>query len=211
MASSPPTRHLPTLSDLDDLPEEVVGEIIDGELIVHPRPDPPHVWAASELGAVLLLSFRRGIDGPGGWIILDEPRIQLKPSILVPDLAGWRRERYQAPEKGPFQVTPDWICEILSPSTQRDDRLRKLPIYARNGVQHAWLLDPLQRTLEIYRRQDDAWLLVAVHGQDKVRAEPFDAIEIDLVQIWGEMPETDGNTEASEGGGGAPSPQAPES
>ncbi len=176
----------PTIADLDDLPEEMVGEIIDGELIVHPRPDPPHVWAASELGAILIPPFRRGIDGPGGWIILDEPRIQLDPQVLVPDLAGWRKERYEAPRKGPFQVPPDWICEILSPSTGRDDRGRKLPIYARNCVQHAWLLDPLQRSLEVFRRQDEAWLLLGVYGDEKVRAEPFEAVEIDLMQIWGE-------------------------
>lgn len=186
------TSHVhrpPTIADLDDLPEDMVGEIIDGELIVHPRPDPPHVWAASELGAILIPPFRRGIDGPGGWIILDEPRIQLDPQILVPDLAGWRKERYEAPRKGPFQVPPDWICEILSPSTGRDDRARKLPIYARSGVQHAWLLDPLQRSLEVFRRQDDAWLLVVTHVEsEKVRAEPFEAVEIDLALIWGEAP-----------------------
>lgn len=183
---TPRTHRPPTIADLDDLPEDVVGEIIDGELIVHPRPDPPHVWAASELGAILIPPFRRGIDGPGGWIILDEPRIQLDPQVLVPDLAGWRRERYEAPRKGPFQVPPDWICEILSPSTWRDDRARKLPIYARSGVQHAWLLDPLQHSLEVFRRQDEAWLLLGVYGDEKVRAEPFEAVEIDLMQIWGD-------------------------
>lgn len=204
MTPTIPTRRIPTISDLDDLPEDVVGEIIDGELIVHPRPDPPHVWAASELGAVLVTAFRRGIGGPGGWIILDEPRIQFDPQILVPDLAGWRRERYQAPLKGPFQVPPDWICEVLSPTTERDDRVRKLPIYARNGVQHAWLVNPIQRTLEVFRRQDDAWLLAAVHGQDdKVRAKPFDAVEIDLSQIWGEIPEA---SPENEGSGEAPPP-----
>lgn len=115
----------------------------------------------------------------------------------MPDLAGWRRERYQAPPSGPFQVFPDWICEVLSPSTERDDRIRKLPSYARNGVQHAWLINPVQRTLEVFRLQAGTWLLVAVHCQDdKVRAEPFDAVEIDLSQIWGEMQE----------GGAAPPP-----
>jgi len=183
------TRHIPTISDLDDLPEDVVGEIIDGELIVHPRPDPPHVWAASELGALLIPPFRRGTGGPGGWIILDEPRIQFDPQVLVPDLAGWRRERYQAPPSGPFQVVPDCVCEILSPSTERDDRVRKLPIFAGSGVRHAWLVDPVLRTLEILRLEGASWVIVGAHqNDDKVRAEPFDAIEIDLSQIWGETP-----------------------
>lgn len=203
---TPPSsaRQLPTIADLDDLPEDVVGEIIDGELIVHPRPDPPHARASYRLGLILGKSFEDGFGDPGGWVIIGEPRIGFEPQVLVPDLAGWRRERYQAPRKGPFQVLPDWICEILSPTTERDDRVRKLPIYARNGVQHAWLVNPVQRTLEVYRRQDDAWLLVAVHGQDdKVRAEPFDAVEIDLSQIWGEIPEAEAE---GEGSGEAPPP-----
>ena len=186
MASTPPTRYLPTISDLDDLSEDVIGEIIDGEIIVHPRPDPPHVWAASELGALLIPPFRRGIEGPGGWIILDEPRIQFDPQILVPDLAGWRRERYQAPPTGPFQICPDWVCEILSPSTERDDRIRKLPIFAQNGVQHTWLINPVLRTLEVLRLAAGSWVIAGAYGnEEKVRAEPFDAVEIDLSLIWG--------------------------
>lgn len=187
----------PTIADLDDLPEDVVGEIIDGELIVHPRPDPPHARAAYRLGLTLGRSFEEGLGDPGGWIIIAEPRIRFDAQTLVPDLAGWRKERYEAPRKGPFQVPPDWICEILSPSTGRDDRSRKLPIYARSGVQHAWLLDPLQRSLEVFRRQDGVWLLLGVYGDEKVRAEPFEAVEIDLLQIWGEATAAEG--EAAEG------------
>jgi Uma2 family endonuclease len=197
------TRHIPTISDLDDLPEDVVGEIIDGELIVHPRPDPPHVWAASELGALLIPPFRRGIEGPGGWIILDEPRIQFDPQVLVPDLAGWRRERYQAPMKGPFEISPDWVCEILSPSTERDDRVRKLPIFAQSKVQYAWLVDPLLRTLEVLRLSGGSWVIAgAYQNAERVRAEPFDAIEIDLSQIWGE-----GAGQEAEQGGGESTPR----
>jgi Uma2 family endonuclease len=179
-----------TERDLEDLPEDVVGQIVDGELIVHPRPDAPHVITASELGAVLIAPFRRGVGGPGGWIILDEPRIFFGSHLLVPDLAGWRRERFVAPRKGSFTVIPDWVCEILSPSTWRFDRVTKLPIYARQGVGYVWILDPIARTLEVLCLQESRWMIAAVHeNEDKVRAEPFEAVEIDLSLIWGDFPE----------------------
>jgi Uma2 family endonuclease len=183
--------------DLDQLPEHLVGEILGGELIVHPRPDPPHTEAASDLVGFLHAPFRRGIGGPGGWVILVEPKVRLGADLLVPDLAGWRRERFVSPPKGPYTVAPDWICEVLSPSTERDDRVRKLPIYAREGIAHAWLLDPELRTLEVLRLHEGSWLIAAVYeGSDKVRAEPFEAIEMDLGLIWG----------SGDGGEGAESP-----
>jgi Uma2 family endonuclease len=187
LASETSTRHLPTIFDLDNLPEDVVGEIIDGELIVHPRPDPPHARAAYRLGLTLGKSFEDGLGDPGGWVIIAEPRIGFEPQVMVPDLAGWRRERYQAPPSGPFQVYPDWICEVLSPSTERDDRVRKLPSYARNGVQHAWLVNPILRTLEVLRLESGSRAIAGAYQNDeKIRAEPFDAVEIDLSQIWGD-------------------------
>lgn len=175
-----------TEEDLDDLPEEVVGEILDGELNVSPRPDPPHTEAASELFGFLHGPFRRGNGGPGGWVILIEPKIRLGQDILVPDLAGWRVERFASPPKGAYTVVPDWVCEILSPSTERDDRVRKLPIYAREGVRHAWLLDPSLRTLEVLRLHEGSWLIAGVYqSADRVQVEPFEAVEIDLTLIWG--------------------------
>lgn len=115
-----------------------------------------------------------------------EPRVLFGAQTLVPDLAGWREERFVAPEKGPLLVAPDWVCEILSPSTARHDRFRKLPIYGREGVQHAWLIDPVLRTLEVLRIESGAWLIVGLHQKnDRVRAEPFEALEIDMAQIWG--------------------------
>jgi len=178
-----------TERDLDDLPADVIGQIVDGELIVHPRPDPPHVVTASELGALLIVPFRRGIGGPGGWIILDEPKIRFGRQLLVPDLAGWRQERFVTPRKGPFTVIPDWACEVLSPSTRRFDRATKLPIYAQQGVGHVWIIDPVARTLEVLRLHQTGWFIVGIHkDEDKVRAEPFEAVEIDLSLIWGELP-----------------------
>ncbi len=187
-----------TEQDLEDLAEDVVGQIVDGELIVHPRPDAPHVITASELGAVLIAPFRRGVGGPGGWIILYEPKILFGSQLLVPDLAGWKRERFVIPRKGPFSVIPDWVCEILSPSTRRFDRATKLPIYAREGVGHAWILDPVARTLEALRLQEGRWLITEVYeNAEKVRAEPFEAVEIDLSLIWGELPEEPAEEEST--------------
>jgi len=186
-ASSKPRRPA-NYADIEALPEGIVGEIIDGELVTHPRPAPRHAESSTNLGAIIVGPFRFGINGPGGWIILDEPEIQFGPHTLVPDIAAWRTERLPVlPEKGPLQVTPDWACEVLSPSTAADDRRRKLRIYGEFRVGHVWLLDPIVRTLEIFRLHETTWLLAATHGgDDTVRAEPFDAIEIQLTQVWGE-------------------------
>jgi Uma2 family endonuclease len=181
-----PLRRPATWDDLDEVPEGYVGEVVAGEIVLTPRPDPPHTRATSDLGALLGAWFRFGIGGPGGWIIHDEPRIRFGNDIRVPDIGGWKKERYEQPEKGPFLVIPDWVCEVLSMRTAKVDRGEKLPLYARHAVRHCWLLDPIAQTLEIFRRNDGDWLLVAVHTADaKVRAEPFDAVELDLTLVWG--------------------------
>ena len=172
--------------ELERVPDDHIGEIVGGEVVALPRPNPPHVRACSDLGTLLGAWFRFGIGGPGGWVILDEPRIRFGDEIRVPDLAGWRVERFAANETGPFLVIPDWICEVLSPGTTADDRTTKLPLYGRGRVGHVWLLDPLEQTLEIYRLHGDGWLLVATFGAEaKARAEPFDAVELDLILVWG--------------------------
>lgn len=172
-----------------DAPETVVAEIVDGELSLMPRPRPRHAHAATRLaGEFRPFGNPRG-DEPGGWVLLIEPELELgaKPDVLIPDLAGWRRERVppgflQADE---ITLAPDWVCEVLSPSTFRVDRKKKLPIYHREGVGHAWLVDPAAQTLEVYRRHELGWLLVATfEGDDVVRAEPFDAIELRLAGLW---------------------------
>ena len=134
--------------------------------------------------------FHRGSGGPGGWWILDEPELHFGEQVVVPDLAGWRRERMPVmPEEAYFSLAPDWVCEVLSPSTTRIDRGRKLRIYAEAGVPHAWLVNPLDRTLEVLRLRDGAWTIVAVwEDAAVVRAEPFEALELELGPFWGPPP-----------------------
>jgi Uma2 family endonuclease len=181
-----PAKKRATYADLEALPEHVVGEIVDGELHVSPRPAPKHATAESRLQGELSGPFDRGRGGPGGWRILIEPELHLGADVLVPDLAGWRRERLPSvPEEAFFSLRPDWICEVLSPSTARFDRRDKLPVYVRAGVPFAWLIDPLARTLEVLKLESERWTLVRTYGNDdRPRAEPFDAIELDLPALW---------------------------
>lgn len=177
-----------TYEDIEELPVGWVGEILEDELVASPRPAVGHAHTASMLGGWLINPFSHGNGGPGGWWILYEPELHLGRDILVPDLAGWRRERMSSPPspEEPFvALAPDWVCELLSPSTFAVDRTRKLPIYHREGVAHAWLIDPLARTLEVFRRESSGWLLTATHeGHAQVRAEPFDAVPLALGTLW---------------------------
>jgi len=175
-----------TYADIEALPEFKLGEIIGDELIVSPRPSPLHALATTSLVGDLAGPFNRGVNGPGGWWILFEPELHLERQVLVPDIAGWRRERMPAlPENAFFTVAPDWLCETLSPSTAIIDRTRKLDIYAGWGVDWVWLIDPVMKTLEILRRQGEQWAVAGNHGGDeRIRATPFEAIEIDLSALW---------------------------
>jgi Uma2 family endonuclease len=180
-----PAHRLATYDDILDLPENLVGEIIGGELITHPRPGPRHAHAASRLDR-LMGPFDDGGDGPGGWWILIEPELHLGPSVLVPDLSGWRRERLpRLPDTAWFELAPDWVCEVLSPSTARVDRVQKLPLYAAAGVGHVWLVDPVLRTLEAFENQQGRWLLLgAFKNDDMVVVAPFDAVALRLGALW---------------------------
>ena len=166
----------------------MVAEIVDGELFASPRPRPRHSVAASVLGAQLNPPFHLGRGGPGGWWILFEPELHFGEDVLVPDIAGWRRERLPAvPDEAHFTLAPDWICEVLSPHNERHDRVRKMPVYAREGVSHAWLVDPIDRTVEVLRLEAGQWSAVRTYrGDEIVRAQPFVAVEIDLLPLWGE-------------------------
>jgi len=174
-----------TYAELLALPAHLVGQLIDGELIVHPRPSGEHALATSVLGAELGGPFGRGRGGPGGWWILDEPELHFGGDVLVPDLAGWRKSRLPSPAAPFFSIAPDWICEALSPSTARIDRVTKLRIYARECVRHVWLVDPAARTLEVFGLDGAGWrLLGSFGGDDRVRAEPFEAFELELAALW---------------------------
>jgi Uma2 family endonuclease len=181
-----PLKKDATYADLCAVPENFVAEILEGELYAFPRPALPHAHAASVLGGEIMGPFHRGRHGPGGWLILNEPELHLGADVLVPDIAGWRRERLPTlPAAAHLTLAPDWLCEVLSPGTETVDRVKKLRIYAREGVAHVWLINPLLQTLEVLRLESQRWSLVATHEADaKVRAEPFDAIEIELAALW---------------------------
>jgi len=182
---STPTKSGDVYQQFLATPEYKVAEIIQGRLITHPRPASPHAMAAYALGSELY-PFSRGRNGAGKWVILIESELHLAQDILVPDLAGWRRERMlEMPEVAAFELAPDWICEVLSASTAALDRADKLPIYARHQVVHAWLVDPLAKTLEVFRLTQQQWLLLNTYRDDaKVRAEPFETMELDLSMLW---------------------------
>jgi Uma2 family endonuclease len=172
----------------------MVAEILDGELHLSPRPARPHANVASNLGCILTAPFKFGRGGPGGWVLLYEPELHLgpRPDKLVPDLAGWRRERLpravggdQAPAH--YDLAPDWVCEILSERTRSRDKGQKMRIYAREGVRHLWQVDPLARTLDIFRLTGGQWLLVdGFAGEARVHAEPFESLELELALVWSE-------------------------
>jgi Uma2 family endonuclease len=176
-----------TYADLEAVPSHKVAELIDSTLYVFPRPAPKHATASSALLGELGPPFKRGKGGPGGWWIINEPELHLGDDALAPDLAGWRVERMpDLPETAYFAVVPDWICEVLSPSTETMDRSVKMLIYARDGVRNLWFVNPIEQFLEVYRlTADRQWLLLGVHAGDaKVKAEPFDAIELDIGELW---------------------------
>lgn len=190
--SSPAKLNRPaTYEDILKLPENRVGEIIDGELFVSPRPRPEHALAAARLTGKLEPTFGGGGgQGPGGWWILAEPELHLSENkddqIYVPDLAGWKKERMpKLPSEAFFTVVPDWICEILSPSNAKLDRAKKVPKYAEHGVKHLWLTNLADKSLEILRLAKSRWVLIQTFVEtDKVRIEPFEAMEFDLGNLW---------------------------
>ena len=174
-----------TYEDLCRVPDRFIAEILDGDLYVSPHPALPHVRATSVLIARLGAAFDLG-DEPGGWIMLFAPELHFGNDVLVPDIAGWRRERLPSlPDVAYLTLAPDWICEVLSPSTEHIDRGKKLRIYAREEVSHAWLVDPLRQALEVLSLESGRWTLLDRHvGQVNVRAAPFDAIELELGALW---------------------------
>lgn len=175
-----------TYDDLVRVPEHLVAEIVDGVLYTSPRPASRHGRASSRLGGRLEQLQEDG-DGPGGWWIVDEPELHFGSDVLVPDLAGWRVERMpEFPDVAFFTLAPDWICEVLSPSTRRLDRTKKMPVYGREGVAAAWILDPIARTLEVFMLEQQRLMPQTVHrGDERARVAPFETLELPLVYLWG--------------------------
>jgi Uma2 family endonuclease len=193
MGESAPKRA--TYEDLFNAPRHMIAEVINGSLELQPRPTARHAAVTTALSDELGPPFKRGRGGPGGWLIFYEPELHLSEDILVPDLAGWRKERLPGVgDEAYFELRPDWVCEVLSPRTEKRDRTSKLSIYARESVPHVWLVNPAQQTLEVLRLQESKWLSLGVHSDDdRVRAEPFDAFELELGTLWADfLPSSDG-------------------
>jgi Uma2 family endonuclease len=186
MSEAVVAKRRATYQDVLDAPEHMVAEIVHGALHLHPRPGPKHTDVGSILGMKLGPPFRLGDGGPGGWWIMDEPELHLGDDILVPDLAAWRRERMPVlPETAYFEVPPDWVCEILSPSTRQFDVGEKRAIYARHGVGHLWQVDPDARTLEAFALEGGRWVLVdTLTDAAAVTLPPFDAVGFALADLW---------------------------
>lgn len=182
-----PAKREATYRDVLEAPPHLVAEILHGDLFLQPRPAAPHAEAASVLGMLLGNPYRLGRGGPGGWVLLDEPELHLGRHVLVPDLAGWRQADHPELDltAAYFERAPTWVAEILSPSTRATDRVRKLPIYAEHGVEYAWLVDPIDRTLEVYRNASGQWTLLRAWCDDaEVEPEPFDAVPLPLGELW---------------------------
>lgn len=188
-----PVRKRATYQDVLNAPPESRAEVLDGELHLLPRPRRAHLRSASGLGAFLFGAFHVGVGGPGGWTILMEPELHLgaEPDVLVPDIGGWRAGRLVDRDDldEPFiTVVPDWVCEVLSPGTLRIDRMKKMPIYAREGIAHVWLVDPRERTVEVVRHGGAGYTLVGTFGgEDAVTAEPFGEAAIPPAFLWGKQ------------------------
>jgi Uma2 family endonuclease len=182
-----PLKKNATYDDLREVPDHFVAEMFDGDLYAFPRPALPHTRAASLLGAALTGPFDQGRNGPGGWLILDEPELHFSNDVLVPDIAAWRRARLpDLPADAYLTLAPDWVCEVLSASTEKLDRGKKLRVYARERVDSVWLIDPLRQTLEVLALDERGqWAKRgAFEGRATVRAAPFDAIELELGSLW---------------------------
>jgi Uma2 family endonuclease len=175
-----------TYADLEKVPPHLVAEILFGSLVTHPRPSPRHAVASNSLGHELTGPFQKGRSGPGGWIFMTEPELHLGPHVVVPDLAGWRRERMPTmPDKTYIELPPDWVCEVISPSTAGIDRGPKRRIYATYGIGHLWHLDPIAKVLEVFELRDKHWVLhdTYVDGAE-VSAPPFAAVPFQLSSLW---------------------------
>lgn len=186
-------RKLKTYEDLLAIPEEVRAELLAGEIVAQPSGLPKHGRVQLAMGRFIAGPFDGDVDGPDGWWILQEIDIRFtRHDVTRPDLAGWRRSRLVDPEDvRPIDVVPDWICEVLSPSNARHDRVFKARLYAEHGVPYYWLIDPAERTLEAYVLRDSQWLRAGAWDDTEVaRVPPFEAIELPVGRLFFPRPPT---------------------
>jgi len=197
MTAAARAERTATCRDVLDAPPHMVAEVLAGTLHTQPRPAMRHARASSGIGARIGPPFDYGDGGPGGWWIVFEPELHLGADIVVPDLAGWRRATMPVyPDAAYFEVAPDWVCEVLSPSTRRIDRNEKRAVYAREGVPHLWFVDPDARTLEVFRLRGGQWLLLeTLTGDAEVSQPPFGAVSFPLAALWPESAQTKENGE----------------
>ena len=182
-----PLSHRPTYADIEALPPEIKGEIIEDMLYTQPRPRMRHSRAGLRLGGRISEAYDLEPENTSGWWIAMEPGIELPRSPeIAPDLAGWRRERLRPPPpREPIRVVPDWVCEVLSPSNRTYDREIKFPYYARLGVAHLWVIDTDTHTVEIKSLVDHQWTDTAVFADAEIlSAEPFKELKIPLATLW---------------------------
>jgi Uma2 family endonuclease len=184
MADTP--KRPATYADIEAAPEHLVAEIIDGTLMTHPRPSPRHGTAATSLTDELTGPFQKGRSGPGGWVFVVEPEVKFGGDLLVPDIAAWCRERLPGyPERNFFEIAPDWVCEVLSGSTEKRDRTLKSRIYGEAAIPHMWLIDPRLQMLEAFENRERRWMKIGDwNSDDIVRAPPFDAVSFSLADLW---------------------------
>lgn len=175
-----------TYQNLCEVPDHLIAEILGGDLWASPRPAPRHSHVAMMLTAQLVPPFQHGDGGPGGWRLLYEPELHLKGDVLVPDLAGWRAPRaHGLMDLAHVVEPPDWVCEILSASTENIDRALKPGIYAREGVRFMWLVDPVEHRLEVFKLADRTYVSILSRQDDEIAtAEPFDAVPFPLTRLW---------------------------
>ena len=185
-----PDRPDATLDDLKKVPADRLAQIVEGALVVMPRPGIGHAHATTVLTGELYGPFRMGRGGPGGWIILFEPEVHFPRNVLVPDVAGWRKERMPELPSGStphLSLAPDWVCEVISPSTASIDRVQKRRVYAREKVSYFWLIDPLERVLTAYVLEGSDYRELGTWGGDEdryVKVAPFEALQLDLAALW---------------------------
>ena len=201
----PRSASMATWEDLKAYEEGTHVEIIEGEIIVAPRPLPAHNRVQRKLSALIGGPYDDALedDDPAGWWILLEVDLQLDAhTVVIPDMVGWRREAVPTfPQRRPITQVPDWVCEVLSPSNTSYDRIVKADLYLKAGVAFLWLVDPSERTLECYQASEKGWLRLGAWGEDDApRVEPFGEVALPLGRIFPPRPAPEAEAE----GGDAP-------